>query len=204
MTFQLNIYNIFHFQNFCFTQNLFFFFFKYIVVLHMFTSLLKIKIQIKLHALQVTQASKVHVWVCIKHSMHTCEFVLLSSCSKSFVHNIYENNHDLNVISCNNLALKVNGSDKYLPQNLVLLWELKNGTMHLGLFSTQLHILIIKTKGRQFIHDKCTCSDSVVLLHCNGSCSSDIAQLQNMACVICLIAFVVVFYSSVCKGWTGV
>ena len=76
------------------------------------------------------------------------------------------NSLDLNAVNSNNLALKVNGSDKYLPQKVFLLWELKYGTTHLGLFSTQLHILIIKTKGRQFIRDKCMCSDSNELLNC--------------------------------------
>lgn len=77
-----------------------------------------------------------------------------------------KNSHDLNVVNSNNLALKVNGSDKYLPPKMLLLWELKYGTMHLGLFSTQLHILIIKKQRRQFIHDKCMCSDSTELLNC--------------------------------------
>lgn len=55
---------------------------------------------------------------------------------------------------------------KIYPPKMFLLWELKYVTMHLGLFSTQLHILIIKKTGRQFIHDKCTCSNGNKLLNC--------------------------------------
>lgn len=44
------------------------------------------------------------------------------------------NSHDLNVVNSNNLALKVNGSDKYLPQNLFLLWELKMALCTLDYF----------------------------------------------------------------------
>lgn len=101
------------------------------------------------------------VHVCCVLCMYCKRYMLL------FYDTIFmRNSHDLNVVNSHNLAFQVNGSDKYLPQKMFLLWELKYGTVHLGLFSTQLHILIIKTKGRQFIHDKCKCSDSTELLNC--------------------------------------